>query len=416
MGYGHLRPAAALATVLGTEVLRADRAPLADARDRATLRRMHAIHVGLSRGPDVPLAGPLLRRAFDAITWIPPQARRGALSAPNGAARFLQTHLDHGFGRGLVAGLRRSGARLVSTYFAQAIAADHHGVDDVVCVVTDSDVNRVWVAGDPSRSRILYCVPSRRTARRLHAYGVDPDRVRVTGFPLPPALLGGPGLGALARNLAPRLRRLDPRGAWLPTAPAEARALASDASPASVASPPHAVFLVGGAGAQAGLACALARSLREPLARGALRFTIVTGTRRAAGDLVERFVARHAADLARGGALRVARAATFEAYLEGLDAILAEADVLWTKPSEMTFFAALGLPVVLAPPIGYHERKNGALARRRGFGLDGPAPHDAARWLEARLASGDLARAAWAGRTRMRADGVYRVADVLRSS
>ena len=32
--------------------------------------------------------------------------------------------------------------------------------------------------------------------------------------------------------------------------------------------------------------------------------------------------------------------------------------MLWTKPSEMTFYAALGIPLILAPPLGAHERYN----------------------------------------------------------
>jgi hypothetical protein len=88
---------------------------------------------------------------------------------------------------------------------------------------------------------------------------------------------------------------------------------------------------------------------------------------------------------------------------------------VFTKPSEMVFYAAFGLPLVLAPPLGMHERRNGDLARRRGFGLDMPRPADAGRWLEARLAAGDLARAAWAGYRRLRRDGTDRIAALAAS-
>ena len=38
----------------------------------------------------------------------------------------------------------------------------------------------------------------------------------------------------------------------------------------------------------------------------------------------------------------------FDSYYEAMNALLARTDVLWTKPSELTFYAALGLPIVRA--------------------------------------------------------------------
>ncbi len=105
---------------------------------------------------------------------------------------------------------------------------------------------------------------------------------------------------------------------------------------------------------------------------------------------------------------------TFEGYLRRFEACLAATDVLFTKPSEMTFFGALGLPLALTTPLGFHEGINGRLARRKGFGLDAPHAHDAARWLADRRADGSLARAAWAGYARMPKHGTYLVADLVR--
>src|SRR5687767_13090721 len=99
MGYGHLRPAAALAEAFGTHVRRADAAPLADGRDRASLRRVHRLHVWLSRAPEVPIVGGAMRRVLDAATWIPRVRRRGALAAPNAAARHMSALLEKGFAR-----------------------------------------------------------------------------------------------------------------------------------------------------------------------------------------------------------------------------------------------------------------------------------------------------------------------------
>ena len=43
-----------------------------------------------------------------------------------------------------------------------------------------------------------------------------------------------------------------------------------------------------------------------------------------------------------GNGVDVFLAASLEEYFPRFNALLAETDVLWTKPSEMTFFSALG--------------------------------------------------------------------------
>src|SRR5688500_12333051 len=142
--------------------------------------------------------------------------------------------------------------------------------------------------------------------------------------------------------------------------------------PSGGAGPVRVTFAIGGAGAQTRLADAIVRALREPLSSGALQLTLVAGVRRDVAERLTRSVARHAPQAARAGAVGVLYEPAFDDYLRRFDACLAETDVLWTKPSELIFYGALGLPIVLAPPLGFHERRNGALARRRGFALDVP--------------------------------------------
>jgi len=37
---------------------------------------------------------------------------------------------------------------------------------------------------------------------------------------------------------------------------------------------------------------------------------------------------------------------------------LRKTDILWTKPSELSFYTALGLPIILAPTVGSQEDFN----------------------------------------------------------
>ena len=42
-------------------------------------------------------------------------------------------------------------------------------------------------------------------------------------------------------------------------------------------------------------------------------------------------------------------------YFRQFNELLHDTDILWTKPSEMSFYCGLGLPIIIAPPIGPHE-------------------------------------------------------------
>jgi len=413
MGYGHLRAAHALATAWDAPVLHADRAPLAGPAERHTWDRMRTFYEALSRGTGKPVVGGLLRSALDRLTAIPRPAPADAQRAPSMAARHLANLMDDGFGAGLVTSLRESGATLVATFYAPAIVADAAGIDPVVCVVTDSDVNRVWVPLDATKTRIHYAAPTARACRRLRAYGVPAERIRRTGFPLPPELTGGADLALALASLGARLRRLDPRGVFRRDAPASARSLGDAADDGRPAGPPRITFAVGGAGAQREVAQRLVRALREPVARGELALTLVAGTR----EDTDRALRRYADDAGLvpqdGGALEVLHEPDFAAYAARFHARLATTDLLWTKPSELTFFAALGIPLAFARALGVHERSNAAWATRRGAGLDPGDPRGAARWVRDRLDDGTLARAAWAGLTRLPTRGTERIGDFV---
>jgi hypothetical protein len=100
-------------------------------------------------------------------------------------------------------------------------------------------------------------------------------------------------------------------------------------------------------------------------------------------------------------------------YLRRFNELLARTDILWSKPSEMTFFAALGLPLVAAPPVGVHEERNLAWALEHGAALPQGEPRRAAQWLLRWIEDGTLARVARAGRQRLPKLGLYEILDDL---
>jgi UDP-N-acetylglucosamine:LPS N-acetylglucosamine transferase len=414
MGYGHLRAARALAAAIGDEVLLADRPPLVAADEERLWRISRRFYEITSRASQLPWVGSLFGPLLESVTAIPHLHPQRDLSAPSFQARSLDRLVRKGLCRGLVERVRATGRPLVSTFFTPALAADRSTDLPVYCVVTDVDVSRAWVPLEPRRTRIVYLTPTRRAVHRLAAYGVPEAQIEFTGFPLPDELLGGPELPALEQNLAARLARLDRKGIFREQTRREIRHFLPQAPGTGDLLPPLLTFTVGGAGAQAGIARPLLRALAPLLDEGRLRLCLVAGVRREIAVQFERWAGEAGCGRHLGGALTVLFAESLADYFPRFNALLADTDVLWTKPSEMTFYGALGLPLILAPPVGVHEHYNRRWAIENGVGLKQRDPRHAGYWLREWLNEGTLAAAAWSGFVRLPKFGLYQILDRLR--
>jgi len=384
MGYGHLRPAAALAEHLGTEVLQMDQPPLGHKRDRAFWNPIRNLYEPLTRLSQIPAIGLALRPLVNAITAIPPLWPVRDLSGPTQGTRWMRKAAGIGVGRRLAEHLRETSAPLLATFYAAPILAELHGAGRLHCVVTDSDVNRVWAPPDPKSTRITYFSPTDAARRRMESYGVPRAQIRVTGYPLPGELVGR-DRSALKRNFRARMERIGRQG----------RA-------------PLIVFAVGGAGAQVPLAKAVIAGLKKRILDGALRLAVVAGRRADVASALSSALAAHGL-LGHPGAELLYDRDVF-VYFRRFNDLLARADALWSKPSELVFFAALGLPFIAAPPVGAHEICNLRWATDRGAALPQHDPAVAGDWLLEWVEDGVLGSAAEAGMC-LPQTGLYEIAD-----
>lgn len=416
MGYGHIRAARPIASALGVEVTMADREPLAAPGEKRIWDLVRHAHESSSRGSELPVVGRPIRRLLEMATMIPPLHPYRDLAGPSFAARLLDHLIERGFGSTLVDRLRATGQPLVTTFYAPAIVADRAGIESIYCIVTDADINRVWVPARPRGSRIRYLAPSRRAVRRLEAFGVPPDRISFTGFPLPASLVGDEHLHILRRNLGPRLARLDPKRRFREQFHHELSHFFSGSHAEHEGEPPLLTFAVGGAGAQAGLVDAFLPEMRPGLLSGKIRLALVAGTR---VEVLRRFErALDGAGLGHrvGEGIELLHEPELDTYFRRFDELLARTDILWTKPSELTFYAGLGIPLVLTHPVGVHERFNRRLAREQGVGLKQRAPRHIASRIREWLADGTLAAAAWSGFMRLPKFGTARVLEEIDAS
>jgi hypothetical protein len=412
MGYGHLRAAATIARAFGVEVTRADRPPVADEREQRLWRRTRVAYEAISRTTRMPLGGRAIQWALEAVTAIDHLHPYRDQSRPTMQVRALDRMLDAGMGEGVARHVARADRPLVATHFIPALAADRAGGAEVWCVVTDTDLARAWVAVDPARSRIRYLAPTPRARRRLLSHGVPPERIHFTGFPLPLELVGGPSFDVLRERLAARLVRLDASGAWLRRRSREIEAVLCTL-PNSDGAAPLVTFAIGGAGAQVGMASDIVSGVRRQVLAGRLRLALVAGTRSDVAERLRECIDRAGLDACLGESVELLHAPDFAEYDLRFVELLARTDVLWTKPSELTFYGALGIPLVLSWPVGVHEAYNRRWACERGAGLRMGNPRHAGEWLLEWLDEGVLASAALAGFLNLPSGGTLRIRDVV---
>ncbi len=412
MGYGHLRPAHALSDFLaGPPILLADQPPLSSETEQKIWQRARHAYEILSRAGRLPVVGGLLGDVLSGVTNIPSLYPVRDLSSRTLAVQLLEKAAQNGMGAGLASRLKAGDRTLLSTFYGPAVLSDYHGCDRLYCVVTDSDINRVWAPVSPHLGAVTYLAPTLRARRRLRAYGVAQERIITTGYPLPHELVGGPTAPLLRRNLRRRLVALDPRGAFLRECREEVSHFLGELSEGQ-RPVPHLVFAVGGAGAQAELASEFLPSLSHSLRRSKLKITLVAGLRPEVEESFRRTIERFSlTEELESGVVNILGCRDHASYFREFNQLLASADVLWTKPSELSFFGALGIPLLFSSPVGSHERYNRRWAISTGAGVKQGEVRLAGEWFWEMLKDGTFAGAAWSAYMRMPKFGLYRIVE-----
>lgn len=411
MGLGHKRAVQPLAGIAEEGVIIANSPDFADPEELKVWDRMRAMYERLSRVKSIPLVGNLLFGIMDYFQSIKPAYPRIDLSFPTVQTRFV----DRLIGNGLCATmLRKIGTKplpMVTSFYQNAMAADRTGYGRVYCIICDADINRVWVAGSPKESRVEYMVPCGSALLRLRQYGVPDDRIYMTGFPLPLELLGNDDLDVLKADLGQRLAVLDPKERFRPLHGLNVEHFLGRKNAAQKADrPPTFAFAVGGAGAQKDIGAAALRSLAPRLEAGECRFNLIAGVRKEVTDF---FLGIIEEILPGCPNVRVIWGRDDIEYFSAFNESLHETDVLWTKPSELSFYVGLGIPMVAAPSIGSQERFNRRWLESVQACYDQHDPEYAHEWLFEYLAEGRFAEAAWSGFLKARKYGTYKILEIL---
>ncbi len=419
MGYGHERPARSLEhlAVKGEGVIVANNYPGIPERDRKLWRKSREFYETMSRTKSIPLIGDLMFELLvDKTQEISPFYPRRDLSKPSLQLRQMYAAIKIGLGRHLIETLAKKPVPLVTTFFFVAFMAEEFDYPgDIWCVTTDTDISRAWAPMDPKKSRINYIVGNGRCAERLKLYGVRGDRIFLTGFPLPPELIGGVDAPVLKKTLVRRMCALDPQGIFRSH---NKRALETQLGKGVCPMKknghvPNVMFAIGGAGAQERLAETILKSLSHPLRRGMLRLNLMAGARPELGKRLLATARRLRLGSVLGQTLTVSFYKERAEYFTEFHRLLNDTDILWTKPSELSFYAGLGLPILMAPPVGSQEEFNRKWLEQVGGGVYEEDPRYANEWLLDWIASGAFARMAWNGYIEAPTHGTYRIESIV---
>jgi hypothetical protein len=415
MGYGHQRAIYPLkALSIGGKILNANTSPNASIKERWLWKETLGMYELLSRTGKIPLIGSFIKRIMDSLLHIPKYYPYKIRSNPTLQVKYLKFCIRRGLCKGVLTDMKNHELPVITSFYSSAVASEMAGYQSVFCIICDTDINRIWVSEDSAETMIIYFAPGTESYKRLLSYGVPEKNIQLTGFPLPLELLGDRSLNTLKLNLSRRLRNLDPNGTFynLYKHSVDAFLQIKENSGFTELSrnPITITYAVGGAGAQKEIGKQILQSLARRIRANDVKINLVAGTRI---ELMEYFLKLKKDITHNSDNVRVIWAKENELYFDLFNHCLQTTDILWTKPSELSFYCALGLPIIISPAIGPQEKFNKRWLRETGSGFKQRNPQYTDQWLFDFIKKGRLAEAAWLGFLKTRKYGTYNILEFL---
>lgn len=417
MGYGHQRAAYPLKRIAYKhKIITANTYIGIPHRDRKIWRESREFYEFISMFKRVPVIGNKLFEIYDTLQEIPKFYPRRDLSKSNFQLRQIYRLIRKGeWGKHFIDSLAKNPLPLVTTFFVPAFMAEEFNYPgNIYCLVTDADISRTWVPENPATSRIIYLATNYRVVERLKLYGVSSDKILLTGFPLPLENIGNKNLDILKKDLVNRLVNLDPENRFCHQyCQLLNKYLGLKKLPKKSNHPLTLTFAVGGAGAQRDLAMQIVNSLKNHIKTKKIRLVLVAGVHNDVNSYFRHEIRRLGLKEEVGRSIKIIFAGTKEDYFKKFNLILRTTDILWTKPSELSFYCALGVPIVMAPPIGSQEEFNRKWLRTVGAGVSQENPDYADEWILDWVNSGWFAEAAMQGFIEAPKFGTYNIEKII---
>jgi UDP-N-acetylglucosamine:LPS N-acetylglucosamine transferase len=402
MGYGHQRTAFALRQLaFEKKIINANDYPGIPTIDKEIWESTRRFYEFISAFKKFPLFGNLTFAIFDAFQKILSFYPRRDLSKPNFTLKNNYSLLKKGWGRDLIlrlgSGQVEKPLPLISTFFTPAFMAEFFNYPgEIFCVICDADISRTWASLEPKKSRIKYFAPTERVVERLKLYGVNSENISLTGYPLPLEIIGSEKLEVLKEDFKKRIINLDPQGKYRE----KYRILIRENLGELPEKPDHlltVMFAVGGGGAQKEIGIKILKSLKEKINKRQVKIILVAGIRKKVKDYFMENIKILKLEERVNSEIELLFKEDINNYFQAFNEALRKTDILWTKPSELSFYTALGLPIIISPTIGSQEEFNKRWLLKSGFGVLQENPDYTNQWLFDWLEKGYLAKAAMQG-------------------
>lgn len=413
MGYGHQRAAYPLMGLSGGEVITTNNYRGIPEWEKNFWINNLETYEKISRFKKIPVLGKAVFTTMDYFQRIKPFYPFRNLSGLTSQQRYFLKAIKRGLGKDLMDKLSANKLPLVTTFFVAAYMAEHYNYQgDIYCVICDADVSRAWAPIYPKSSRIKFFAPNERVKKRLMMYGVFAENILISGFPLPQENIGS-NQEILRQDLSRRVAALDPRYVYR----SKEEALLKKIAPACLIKeskhPPLSItFAVGGAGAQKEIGGVLINRLDSFLRDKKMSINLVAGSR----PEVAAYFRQESEKLGLpAGAIKIIFHKDKIRYFKLFNNALRQTDILWTKPSELSFYSGLGLPIIMSDPIGSQEDFNREWLIAIGAGIDSLDPRFVDEWLPDMLDSGRLARAAVSGFLNAENSGAYNIEKIIKN-
>ncbi len=422
MGYGHQRAVYPLKDIAalpvgwkGNPIISANNYPGIPKSDRKKWEGSRKLYETISRMKHIPILGNWIFGIMDYFQQIEPFYPKRDLSKPIMQVRQIYSMIRRGWGKALIDELNKKPLPLITSFFATAFFAEEHGYKgEIYCLCTDTDISRAWVALDPKKSNIKYFAPNKRVKERLGLYGVKTSNIFVTGFPLPKENIGGKDLKILKESLGCRIANLDPHGRYQKKYEKTlSQNLGARYCNMKSGHQLTITFAVGGAGAQREIGVEILKSLHKEIDTGKVILNLVAGSRNDVYLFYKEAVGKLHLEKKHGGNVNIIYHENKQDYFALFNQVLLKTDILWTKPSELSFYAGLGVPIIMAPTIGSQEVFNRSWLHSIGSGMEQEDPRFCNEWLFDWLDSGWLAQAAMEGFMDAPRMGAYHIEDIV---
>lgn len=411
MGLGHKRAVYPLKYLAYEKILFLGEDDTSSPSEKKLWTRLRNTYESLSRVKSIPLIGEFLFKIVDKAQEIPTRFQYKNLTSPTIQLNFIYNYLKKGLGKTLIEKIKNHPLPIISSYPIAALIGDYYHYPVNYCIICDAEISRVWVAKDPYKSKIKYFAPCGNAVRRLKSYGVPDDRIFLTGFPFPKELLGNKDLNILKYDVAQRLHYLDPKNRFFPLHEKELEHFLGLENLKFERKRKLSIsFCIGGAGAQADIAEKALKSLRNKLNDGEINFNVVVGKRKNLYDHFVNFLNEYKIN---PESVYILYGENDDDYFSKFSKLIRNTDILWTKPSELSFYAGLGLPILIAPIIGSQEYYNRKWLLEIQAGILQDDPDFTHIWLFELLEDGRFAEAAWDGFLKARKYGTYKIEEIL---